>query len=149
MSPNPLKELISGDEKWDTIVSQGWIKILTTPQFTILISAYTFAFVFLSKRLFRVYTLLLFLYFLPEERRERSVDQLRVAAVNMHTPAHVLSEGFSWKMALGKRAKGRRQRGFVLLWLFGAVGFLGLGLASTYWLTLFPVANGKWVWFLY
>lgn len=140
MSHNRFKELLEVDEKWDKIVSQGWLVILTTPQFSVLISVYTFAFAFLAKRLFRVWTLLIFLWLLPESRKEARVDQLRVAAVNMHSPSHVLSETISWRACFKRKGI---ERVFAVIWVSAAVLFLGLGLAATYWLTLFPVVNGR------
>ena len=140
MSLHPTTNLVSADENWDSIVAQGWLVVLSTTQFTVLISAYTFAFVFLSKRLFRVWTLLIFLW-LPETRRERSADQLRVAAVNMRTPTDVLSESISWRSLFRRKGVERK---FALAWVCGAVVCMGLGLASTYWLTLFPVSNGEY-----
>ncbi|KAH9213553.1 hypothetical protein DL95DRAFT_506050 [Leptodontidium sp. 2 PMI_412] len=132
-------DLVGSDAKWDSIVSQGLLIKLSTRQFTILISVFTFAFAFLVARLFRAFSLLLFWMFVRQRQPEPGMEQLRVAVVNFRTPFHVIGEGVCWRMIIVGR---KRERRFGLALLVGAVAFLFLGMGLPFTLSLFPVANG-------
>ncbi|KAG4433735.1 hypothetical protein IFR05_010787 [Cadophora sp. M221] len=131
--------LVGSDAKWDSIVSQGLLIKLSTRQFTILISIFTFALAFLVARLFRVFSLLLFWIFIRHQQPEPGMDQLRVAVVNFRTPFHVIGEGICWRMIIVGR---KRERRLALALLVGAVAFLLFGIGLPFALSLFPVANG-------
>ncbi|PVH80428.1 hypothetical protein DL98DRAFT_628878 [Cadophora sp. DSE1049] len=139
MSNNHFSRLVGSDSKWDSIVSQGFLFKLSTREFTILISTFTFAFAFLVARLFRVFGLLVFWIFLRERPHEPGMEQLRVAVVNFRTPFHVIGDAMSWKMIIVRR---KRERRFALVWFARAIAFLFLGMGLPFTLSLFPVADG-------
>ncbi|KAH7378862.1 hypothetical protein BKA64DRAFT_686827 [Cadophora sp. MPI-SDFR-AT-0126] len=133
-----LPDNVGADAAWDYIVAHGWMVSLSTTTHTVLISAFSLALAFLVRRLFRAWGVLVFFLFLPESRLERRTDQMRVAIVNMRTPATALLESVGWRALF----RNRNDKLVALTWLLGVVVCALLGLASPFWMTLFPVASG-------
>ncbi len=141
MSSEHLTRLVGSDSTWDSIVSQGLLVKLSTRQFTILISIFTFAFAFLVARLFRVFCLLIFWLLNRNCSHGDNLDLLRVVVVNFRTPFHVIGERSTWKTIFRGR---ERERKFALAWLAGAFVFLSLGLTLPVLISLFPVSNDNY-----